>query len=153
METNFDTRVEHLLEAPCWVLDLLPWRVQQDSGGQFFAVEKYYLEEPQHGHLCRRFADVVLKLNCYYDLLVNRSPSDEWVKNPEPATLVAWLTESLQHGHLCILIEDEGTLITASGGDLYLTLYNPSQRLLQLVGQLATASGLFLWQPLRETNQ
>ena len=145
MEKDFDTIVERLLEAPYWVVDFLPWQVPENSRGQFFAVEQYYLQERQHGHLCRQFADVLLKLNCYHDLLVNHD--DEWIKNPEPVTLESWLIECLHNGHLCILINDCDTLITASGGDTHITLYNPSDELLQLVGQLAAASGLFLWQP------
>ena len=96
--------------------------------------------------LCRQFAGVVLGLNCYHDLTVNRG-GDEWVKNPEPEVLVAWLTEALQHGHLCALIDDGDSLITASGGDINITLYNPSPALLELVRQLATTAGLHLWQP------
>ena len=145
MEKDFDEIVERLLEAPYWVIDMLPWQVPQDGGGQFFAVEQYYLEEPQHGRLCRRFADVLLKLNCYHDLLV--SHGDGWVMNPEPAALVTWLAEALQHGHLCALIDSGAALINASGGDTHLTLYNPSPELLELARQLAAASGLFMWQP------
>ena len=146
MEKDFDEIVERLLEAPCWVIDFLPRQVPEDSAGQFFAVEQYYLEEPQHGLLCRRFADVLLKLNCYHDLLVSHDGGDEWLY-PDPRMLEKWLTESLQHGHLCILIDDCESLITASGGDTNLTLYNPSPALLELVRQLSTAAGLFLWQP------
>ena len=145
MEKDFSKIVERLIEAPYWVIDFLPRQVPQGNGGQFFAVEQYYLEESQHGHLCRQFADVLLKLNCYHDLLV--SHGEEWVKNPAPATLVEWLTESLQHSHLCLLIDDGEAMITASGCDTHLTLYNPSPELLELTGQLATAAGLFLWQP------
>lgn len=145
MERDYDKIVELLLDAPYWVIDLLPKQVPQEGGGQFFAVEQYYLKEPQHGRLCRQFADVLLKLNCYHDLHV--SHDEEWVKNPEPATLVAWLTDALEHGHLCALIDDGDALITASGGDIHVTLYNPSPDLLELVGKLSTASGLFLWQP------
>ena len=145
MERDYDKIVELLLDAPYWVIDLLPKQVPQECGGQFFAVEQYYLKDPQHGRLCRQFADVLLKLNCYHDLHV--SHNEEWVKNPEPATLVAWLTDALEHGHLCALIDDGDALITASGGDIHVTLYNPSLDLLELVGKLATASGLFLWQP------
>lgn len=145
MEKNFDDIVERLLDAPYWVIDMLPCQVPEGSKGQFFAVEKYYLTEPRHERLCRSFADVLLKLNCYHDLIVNHD--DEWVKNPEPATLVAWLTEALQHGHLCTLIDDGVALITASSGDINITLYNPSDVLLELVQQLASAAGLHLWQP------
>ena len=146
MEKNYDEIVEQLLETSCWVIDMLPKQVPQESRGQFFAVERYYLEEPRHGQLCHQLADVLLKLNCYHDLTVNHG-CDEWVKNPEPATLVAWLTEALQNGHLCALIDDGNALITASSGDTNLTLYNPSDDLLELLQQLASASGLFLWQP------
>lgn len=146
MEHNYDKITEHLLKAPYWVIDLLPMQVPQDSRGQFFAVERYYLTGERQERLCRQFADVVLSLNCYHDLTVNCG-DDHWVKNPEPATLVAWLTEALRHGHLCALIDDGTALITASGGDINITLYNPSPALLELVCQLATAAGLHLWQP------
>ena len=146
MEKDFDKIVEQLLEKPYWVIDLLPYQVPQDGRGQFFTVEQYYLKEPRHKQLCRQFSDVLLKLNCYHELLVSRDCGDEWLY-PDPGMLEKWLTEALQHGHLCILIDDGDTLITASGGDTHLTLYNPSDAILELVGKLATAAGLFLWQP------
>ena len=153
MENDFNEKVERLLEAPYWVIDLLPQQVPQDGGGQFFFFFFYYLDSPQHERLYRQFADVLLKLNCYYDLMVNHAPSDKWVKNPLPEKLSQLLTQSLRHGHLCILVDGEDALITASSGNSYLTLYNPSQGLLQLVGQLTSAAGLFLWQPPREANE
>ena len=146
MEHHYDIITERLLEAPYWVIDMLPEQVPQESRGQFFSVEQYCLTGERHERLCRQFADVVLGLNCYHDLTVNRG-DDEWVKNPAPATLVAWLTEALQHGHLCALIDDGESLVTASGGDINITLYNPSPALLELVRQLATAAGLHLRQP------
>ena len=144
MEKDYDEIVERLLEAPCWVIDMLPMQVPQEGGGQFFAVELYYLQEPQHERLRSQFADVLLKLNCYHNLMVNHG--DDWVKNPEPMVLAKWLTDALQHGHLCALIDDGTSLITASSGDTCMTLYNPSPALLKLVEQLAAAAGLFLWQ-------
>lgn len=146
MENEFNEKVERLLEAPYWVIDFLPKQVPQESRGQFFAVEPHYLTGERHERLCRQFGDVLLKLNCYHDLTVNCG-DDEWVKNPEPETLIAWLNDALQHGHLCALIDDGESLITASGGDTSLTLYNPSPALLELAQRLASAVGLYLWQP------
>ncbi len=143
---NHNELVENLLEQPYWVIDFLPMQVPQEARGQFFAIEQYYLTGQRHERLCRQFADVLLKLNCYHDLTINHG-GDDWVKNPEPETLAAWLNEALQHGHLCALIDDGESLITASGGDICMTLYNPSPDLLQLVQALATATGLHLWQP------
>ncbi len=146
MNRDFDEIAERLLLMPYWVIDFLPMQVPQDGRGQFFAVEQYYLTRACHERLCRQLADVVLKLNCYHDLTVNHG-GDNWTKNPEPEILVEWLTEALHHGHLCAIIDDGTALITASGGDTHLTLYNPSPDLLHLVGQLAAAAGLHLWQP------
>ena len=143
---NNSELVENLLERPYWVIDFLPMQVPEDSRGQFFAIEQYYLTGQRHERLRRQFADVLLKLNCYHDLTVNHGGED-WLRNPDPEALVAWLDEALQHGHLCALIDDGDALVTASGGDTNLTLYNPSPDLLQLVQSLTTASGLNLWQP------
>ena len=145
MELNPSIVVDRLLEQPYWVIDMLPQQVPQGGGGQFFAVERYYLKDPQYTSMCCRFADVLLKLNCYHDLLV--SHDDEWVKNPVPAVLAGWLTDSMQKSHLCALIDDGAAMIVASGGDTHMTLYGPSSALLELAGRLATSVGLFLWQP------
>ena len=170
MKHDFDEITERLLEKPYWVIDFLPMQVPQESRSQFFAVEQYFLTGERHERLRRQFADVLLGLNCYHALTVNRGDGI-WVKNPEPATLIAWLDEALQHGHLCALVDDSewdtGTvllshfeskwdkrtvpvshaLLTASGGDTHLTLYAPSPALLQLTRQLANVAGLHLWQP------
>ena len=161
MEKDYNQEVERLLEAPFWVIDMLPQQVPQESQGQFFAVEKFYLRELRcetfrnlvpDARLRCQFADVLLKLNCYYGFVVNRASNDTWIRNPEPTKLYSWVIQSLEYGHLCVLIEEEDALITASSGNSCLTLYNPSERLLKLVGQLATAAGVFLWQPPRDTN-
>ena len=146
MKEDYDEIVECLLEAPYWVIDFLPKQVPQDSRGQFFAVEQYYLTGTRHERLINQLADVVLKLNCYHDLTVNPG-GDNWIKNPAPEVLAVWLNKALLNGHLCALVDEGMALITASGGDTHLTLYNPSDDLLQLVGQLATVSSLHLWQP------
>ena len=146
MDKDYDKITERLLLQPYWVIDFLPRQVPQDSRGHFFAVEQYYLTGERHERLCRQLADVVLKLNCYHDLTVNHG-GDEWIKNPAPEVLAAWIIESLHHGHLCALVDDGESLITASSGDTSITLYSPSDDLLQLAGQLATAAGLHLWQP------
>jgi len=123
---------------------MLPQRVPERSRGQFFAVENYYLSGPCHERLCRQFGDVLLKLNCYHDLLVNHG-GDEWVSNPAPETLVQWLAEEMDCGHFYALVDDGDALITIFGGDTHMSLYGASPQLLQLVKTLATAAGIYLW--------
>ena len=137
-------KLEELLGAPYWVIDVLPVQVPKDSAGRFFAVERYWLEGPQAGQLRQRFLNVLLKLNCYVGLLVVRGESDDWARNPAPNRLAAWVNEPTVG--LSMLVDGQDTLITL-GDDINMTLYNPSEELLSLVQQLAQSEGLFVWQP------
>ncbi len=136
--------MEELLNKPYWVIDFLPRQVPAKGGGQFFAVEEYYLRSP----LRRGFAEILLKLNCYYDIEVCEPETEKWQKNPPPEALFSWIADNEKD--LCVLLPAENALITANRDDLYMTVYAPSEELLQLLRSLAAASGLFLWQPPRE---
>ena len=133
--------MEELLNKPYWVIDFLPRQVPAKGGGQFFAVEEYYLRSPMR----RGFAEILLKLNCYYDIEVCEPETEKWQKNPPPEALFSWIADNEKD--LCVLLPAENALITANRDDLYMTVYGPSEELLQLLRSLAAASGLFLWQP------
>ena len=133
-------RIEQLLAGPCWVLDFLPVRVPADSPGQFFAVERYYRGASRMKDFRRRAADVLLKLNCYAGFRVFRG--EEAADDPPPAALAELITDSRKP--LLILVGAEDCLITLDPGDLYVSVYCPSEFLLSLLAPLAAASGLFL---------
>ena len=133
-------RIEQLLSGPCWVLDFLPVRVPADSPGQFFAVERYYRAGPQYKIFRRKIADVLLRLNCYAGFRVFRG--EEAALDPPPAALAEQITGSGEP--LLILVGAEECLITLDPGDLYVSVYCPSEFLLSLLAPLAAAAGLFL---------
>ena len=137
--------IETLLNKPYWVVDFLPEQVPDGSAGQFFAVEGYYLREPALSGLRRRFTDILLKLNCYYDFQVCAADSEEFVRNPAPDVLAARILGAQEN--LCILLPREDALITLDRDDTCMTVYNPSEILLDRIRLLASAEGLFLWQP------
>lgn len=137
--------IETLLNKPYWVVDFLPEQVPEGSAGQFFAVEDYWLREPALSALHRRFTDILLKLNCYYDFQVCAADSEEFVRNPTPAVLAARILGAQEN--LCILLPREDALITLDRDDTCMTVYNPSETLLNRLRLLASAEGLFLWQP------
>lgn len=139
--------MEELLNKPYWVVDFLPRQVPAKSGGQFFAVEEYYLRSP----LRRRFAEVLLKLNCYYEARVCEPETEKWQVNPPPERLFAWIAENEKD--LCVLLPAEDTLITVNRDDLYMTVYGPSRDVLELLRPLSAAAGLFLWQPPQEGEE
>lgn len=150
MVKDNDKTVERLLQQPYWVIDMLPKQVPQDSKGQFFVVEQYYLEGPRHERLCQQFADVLLKLNCYYDLVFSYD-AEHWQRNPEPEKIVqmvnACLSEEPTEMCLYVMLAKDSMLLTLQRDTTHMTLYNPADELLQLLCQLASVVGLFVWPP------
>ncbi|MBQ9620911.1 MAG: hypothetical protein IJR41_03115 [Atopobiaceae bacterium] len=134
--------IEELLEKPYWVIDLLPKQVPADSPGRFFAVEQLLLAHPQVEALRARKLSVLLKLYCYHDLRISTDYGETWVDGPDPGDISRAMEKELY-----LLLPDEDVLITADPGDIYMTLYNATDDLLALIRQLATAEGLFVWQP------
>ena len=150
MSDTYDTndvahRVEELLDAPYWVVDLLPRQVPADAPGQFFVVEHWWLEGSRGEGLRQRFADVLLELNCYYDLLFIRDDETEGMLNPSPKRLVKWVLRD--RGMINVLVEGEGALVSVPSQSTCMTVYGASDDLLALVRQLAGSVGLFVWQP------
>ena len=136
---------ETLLNKPYWVIDFLPEQVPENSPGQYFAIERYYLQQPGITDIHRRFTDILLKLNCYSDFQVCFPEREQWTCNPEPEKLVSWI--NAEQKDLCILLAGEDALITLNHDDTYMTVYNPSEPLIKRIQSLAAAHGLFFRQP------
>jgi hypothetical protein len=128
-----------------WVVDFLPKQVPENAGGRFFSVEQYYLEPSRYAVLREQFSEILLKLYCYYDLRLFVDDDTEGVANPEPELLAKHIKDN--QGNLCILIGASEALITLSRDDTNLTVYAPSDDLLELIKTLAEAVGLFVWKP------
>ena len=137
--------IEEYLNKPYWVVDILPKQVPADSRGQYFKIEKYYLEHPQIDNIYRKITNILLKLNCYEDIDVSHD-GDEWITNPDPHELEAALLGSMADKQMFYIILKSGdVMITVSGDDTYMTVYNPTEEMLELIGSLAGSEGLFLW--------
>ena len=143
----YDECRERLLEAPYWVVDFLPRQVPPESGGHYFAVERYLMAHPQIDELYGRFARLLVKLSCYYDMAVYDPRQDIWCDEITPEELVGWVEACAGSGrdrYLHVLFPAEDALFTLDGDDLYMTLYNPGGELLDTATQLAAAEGLFV---------
>ena len=137
--------IENLLSKPYWLIDVLPKQVPAGSAGQYFKAERYFLS--RRDEISRKFALILIRLNCYYDLQVS-TDGETWILNESPEDLVRRFEESIaSHSPLSILVGSDEALITFSGDDHYMTLYNPDEELLELVCQCAQAEGLFVWGP------
>ncbi len=128
------SEIDELLMRPCWIIDILPEQVPENSPGQYFAIEKVFLHDPD---LRRKQTNLLLKLNCYYDLTLVRD--EEEIRNPAPKELA----DLIGREYLNILMGD--ALITADHTDACMTLFGPDEKLLELIQKLAAAEGLFVW--------
>ena len=126
--------IEELLEKPYWIIDLLPEVVPEKNGGQFFSAEAWFLKDPD---LRRRQVRFLLKLNCYYDLTI--AGEEEEIRNPKPEELASLVGRKYLN-----ILAGEHCLISADHTDIYMTLYNPDARMLELAEKLASAEGLFV---------
>ena len=54
-----------------YLLSILPEQVPADGPGQYFAVERYYLEKGRLTAIKEKHINVLLKLNCYRQLTLD----------------------------------------------------------------------------------
>ena len=127
------------------IIDILPKQVPAGAAGQYFKAERYFLSRLDE--ISRKFARVLIRLNCYYNLQMS-TDGESWILNASPGDLARRFEESAaSHSPLSILIGSDDALVTFSGDDHYMTIYNPDEELLELVRQCAQAEGLFVWGP------
>ena len=141
---DYDALRETLLSGPYRVIDFLPRQVPADSEGQYFALERYFSGKKRLRKLYRRFGQLVLKLNCYYDLAVG-GPG-KWREDLPPEKLYDRFTRCAEGGYVHVLLPGEKTLITLDAGDLYMTVYHPSENLSDILDTLCRGEGLWLRQ-------
>lgn len=127
-------RIEELLQAPYWIIDILPAQVPKDSPGQYFAIEDHFLKE-QPEEIKKKHINVILKLNCYMDISV------EGETNPAPDKVVAVMRER----YVYIMAGD--AMILSEPDDTHMTVFDPDDRLLELLRSLSASEGLFVWKP------
>ena len=139
--------IESYLEKPYWVIDILPKQVPANSRGQYFAVERHYLEHPNVDDLYRKFTDILLKLNCYEDFDVSPD-GEQWLTNPEPKVLEDLVSKCMfQLSMLYISLPTADAMITLSGDDTNMTVYNLSDATLELLRPIVSSEGLVIWKP------
>lgn len=137
VKTVMKKTIEELLQCPYWIVDILPAQVPKDSPGQYFAVEEYFLQGNRIKEIKQKHINLILKLNCYADILI----SDETVVNPLPEHIA----DEMQKRYLYIMVGE--SMILSEPDDTHLTVFNPDSQLLELIRQIASGEGLFVWKP------
>ena len=132
-----------MLEMPYWIIDILPKQVPKNSPGQYFAVEDYFLKEKRLAEIKQRHSNVILKLNCYRQI----SLDGETAVNPSPEHVA----EEVRTRYLYIFMDD--SMILSEPDDTYLTVFNPDEKLLELIKPIAASEGLFVWKPPKPASE
>ncbi len=129
--------IDDLLQKPYWIIDIFPKQVPENSPGQFFSVEKYYLDKDHIAAIKQKHIDVILKLNCYRDLSIDEGKTI----NPPPEEVA----KAMRTEYLSIFVDD--ALIISEPDDTHMTVFNPDNDLLELIRALSTGEGLYFWGP------
>ena len=144
---RYDELMGQLLEGPYWIVDILPEQVSADAAGQYFAVERYFLQRSRIVLLRRKYAEILLRLNCYYDMAVSFDSCATWETNPDPEAFAERVAELSGNDFLRAVFARQNAMIDYDHNDTYLTIYDPDGALLDKVRALAAAEGLFVWSP------
>ena len=147
---RFDEMMGELLEGPYRIVDILPEQVPADAGGQYFAVERYYLQRERIQALRRRYAEILLRLNCYYDMAVSFDSCASWETDPDPEAFVERVINLTGNDFLRAVFAGQNAMIDCEPEETWLTVYDPDAALLPKLTALAAAEGFFIWSPPQE---
>lgn len=129
--------VDELLQMPYWIIDILPAQVPRDAAGQYFAVERWFLQPERLSEIKEKHLRVILKLNCYRSISIDENRTF----NPPPEQLA----EEMRRRYLPIMTGE--SMILSEPDDTHMTVFNPDRELLDLIKTLAAGEGLYVWQP------
>lgn len=137
-------RIDALVDKKAYLIDIFPKTVPQKADDRYFAVEKYF--QQNKSELERKLTSIMLKLYCYYDLTV--VIDDSITENPQVGELTVLLKKcfSGELGYINIVLPECEAMLSLNYGDLYMTAYNISGELKELLAQLVNAEGLFFYE-------
>ena len=145
MFTEYDRIIEHLIDGPYWVADILPKRVPAGKPDRYFDVEKYFLQKDRIREIYRRYAEIFIRLNCYYGMAVSFDQGETWEEDPDPSDFVKNVLEAPDTAQLRVLFPAQNAMIDLDLGYTDLTVYDSDSNILDLLRPMLLAEGFFLW--------
>lgn len=144
------TLAEEILERPYQIVDIFPARVPREGADRYGRTARYF-EEPQRlRRIYRRYAEILLRLHCYWPMRVSFDWGETWEEDPEPETFAEKVENLPGNGHLRVLFLPQETLIDLDAPDTSLTVFSPEPVLWEMLRKMAAAEGFFTWQPPEE---
>ncbi len=133
-----------------WIIDILPQQVPYNSGGQYGAVERYFLQKPGIFLLRCKYAELMIRLNAYYAMNVSYDTGASWETDPEPEDFVRKVSGLRPDQYLCVSFPAVDLAFEMDSTVTYMSFYLPEREeepegLLDMIRQLAAAAGVFCW--------
>ena len=137
-------RIDALMDKKAYLIDIFPKTVPQKADNRYFAIEKYF--QQNRADFERKLIAVILKLYCYYDFTF--VIDDSIIENPQVDELTLLLGNCLsgELGYINIVLPECEAMLSLNYEDLYMTAYNVSGELKELLAQLVNAEGLFFYE-------
>ena len=147
LKNRCEAVVEALLDGPYLIADILPEQVPPQSEGQYFMVDRYFRRPVGLARLYRKHAEILLRLNCYYDMAVSFDGGESWELNPEPGVFSDRLAYLSGNEFLRAVFPSREAMIEIDPGDTYMTVFCREDAAIDKIRLLTAAEGLFLRRP------
>ena len=137
-------RIDTLMDKKAYLIDIFPKTVPQKVDNRYFAVEKFF--HRNRSEFERKLTYIILKLYCYYDFITDSE--DKIAENPtiEELTLLLEKCFSGKLGYINIVLPECDAMMSLNKDDLYMTAYNVSSELQELLAKLVNAEGMFFYE-------
>ena len=112
---------------------------------QFRTIQHHLLNSEKRQEIKNRIVNILLKLLCFFPAF---ALWDGWKEQPSPQ-LIEQAVDTVMENHsgsLYLLFWQEESLLVFEWDALSLSLYHPSQQLLDLAQTIARSEGFFLYQ-------
>lgn len=139
--------IEELLESSCLIVDIMPGQVPAERGERYFETEEYFLEPERLKKLRVRYAELLLKLSCYFDMDVSFDAGETREGHMKPEDLVMKLSDTSGPFFFRAIFENEGVMVDLDSCDTWMAVYGEGASLLKILKELAASEGLFVWSP------
>lgn len=140
------SEIDNLIETTPFLIDIFPEQIPPKEDKRYFDIEEYF--QMHRTEFNKKLTHILLKLYCYYDFLI--SAEDAIIENPTPSQLLSLINHCFEgewrsRDYINVILPECHSMIILNGDDLYMTLYNPDERLKGLISSLVYAEGLFFY--------
>ena len=125
--------MEPLFESTYVLIDIVPSQVPESRAEEYLALEQEYTATAKRDALYEKFAAILTAVNNRFATVLLSFPEDSQTDSPSDEAITGAVQAHCRRGAVQLFLPDENALITLDGGDLNMTVYQPSADLLSFL--------------------